>query len=314
MASFARKIKNYLYSKSAPDFLFAWYFDRLATKNRGQLKEKLKAGKGLMEHLTAEEKSYWEARINTVLQGPDNTAIPRVQDAGKLTGDRLVMHNGIQIDPLSYYSFPLLKMLVDNKGVHEPQEEKIFQAVIQSLAPKGKKTMIELGSYWSFYSMWFMQQFPEANCFMAEPDRRNLFYGKENLKINQLQGTFIHAGIGKEIKAKENITTVDQICKAQQIDFVDILHSDIQGFELEMLEGSHQLFSEGKVGYVFISTHSNELHEDCYQLLKNKYHFSLVASANLDESYSWDGILVMKAPDYPGVEQVDISKRSLSRT
>jgi len=102
--------------------------------------------------------------------------------------------------------------------------------------------------------------------------------------------------------------TVDQICEQQGLEFLDILHSDIQGFEVEMLEGAKKLLSEKRVGYVFISTHSNELHEQCYEVLK-RYGFEMVASANLDESYSWDGVLVMKMPTYPGIEHVEISKR-----
>jgi len=309
MTSIARKIKNYLYSASAPEFLFASYFNRMLAKNRKELNRKLSEGQGLMEHFPTEQKKYWEERINDVLQGPDNANIPRVANAGQLTGDSLVMHNGIQIDPLSYYSFPLLKMLIDNKGVHEPQEEKIFQEVLKSMQAKEKMTMLELGSYWSFYSMWFMKTFPSADCYMVEPDRKNLFYGKENLKRNQQKGTFIHAGIGGKTDTKNNITTVDDICKKHQLQFLDILHADIQGFELEMLHGAAQLLSANGVGYVFISTHSNELHQDCHQLLKDKYGFTMVANADLDETYSWDGILVMKNPKYPGVEEVLIAKK-----
>ncbi len=104
--------------------------------------------------------------------------------------------------------------------------------------------------------------------------------------------------------------TVDEICEKQKIDFIDVLHSDIQGFELDMLHGSHSMLAGQKIGYVFISTHSNELHYDCHDLLKNKYGFTLVASADLEETHSWDGILVMKLPNYPSVEQVAISKKS----
>ncbi len=310
MSSIGKTIKNFLYSKSAPAFLFSIYFNRLAGKQRQLLSEKLRSGKGLMDHLSEQEKEYWKKRIDDVLQGPDNTDIPRVAAAGMLSHDQLVMHNGIVIDPLSYYNFPLLKMLIDNKGVHEPQEEKIFQEVLKSIDPQGKKTMLELGAYWSFYSMWFQKVFSNTNCYLVEPDRRNLFYGKHNLRLNQAKGTFVHAGIGKEVDRKNNIITVDAICQQHQIEFLDILHSDIQGYELDMLHGSEQTLSAKKVGYVFISTHSNELHYDCHELMRDKYGFTTVASADLDETYSWDGILVMKAPSYKGIEKVPISRKS----
>ena len=309
MTSISKKIKKGIQSKSTPDFLYQIYFDRLIKKKRKWLHQMIESNNNLMDGMDEEKREYWQIRIDDVLSGPDNQDINRVKNAGQITNDQLVMHNGVLVDPLSYYSYPMLQMLIDNKGVHEPQEEKIFQEVLKSLSKEGEKTMLELGAYWSFYSMWFLQNFPKTNCFMVEPEKENLFYGKINFKLNQLQGTFIHAGIGQKTNARNNILTVDEICKNRKIEFLDILHSDIQGYEYEMLLGSEKLLSENKVGYAFISTHSNELHEQCYNLLKEKYNFQLVASANLDESYSWDGILVMKSASYEGVEKVEISKK-----
>lgn len=309
MASISRRIKDILYAKSTPDFLFTLYFNWKNAKDKKQLFDVLNSGEDLMTKVSVGGRAHWLPRIQNVLDDPNNKDIPRSPKAGQMIGAHLAMHNGIKIDPLSYYSYPMLKMLMSNKGVHEPQEEKIFQEVLKSLPPKDKRTMLELGAYWSFYSMWFKKIFPDANCFMVEPDRRNLMYGKRNLQLNNQKGTFIHSGISSQINNRKNITTVDSICKKQNIDFLDILHSDIQGFELEMLQGSKRMLSENRVGYVFISTHSNELHQDCKALLKNKYQFDLVASADLDKSYSWDGILVMKAPDFPGISQVNIAKK-----
>jgi len=313
MATIGKSIKKYLYSKSAPDFLFGLYFNRLTSKNRRQLKHILQNGLGLTDHLKDQVKAYWKERIQNVLDSPDNDSIPKVDNAGQITQGTLIMHNGIQIDPLSYYNFPILQMLMENKGVHEPQEEKIFQEVLKSLDANNRMTMLELGSYWSFYSMWFKKVFSGSNCIMVEPDRRNLFYGKQNFKLNKMSGTFIHAGIGKEQNIKNNITTVDLICKEQQVDFIDILHCDIQGYELEMLSGAKEMFVSKRIGYVFISTHSNELHYDCYKVLREDYDFTLVAGADMDESFSWDGVLVMKAPHYDGVEEVTIAKKEMKK-
>ncbi len=309
MSNISRTVKNILFSKLTPEFIFAFYFNWKNEKDKKVLFPTLDSGVDLLDKIGAGKKEHWKERIQNVLDDPNNKDIPRHEKAGEIDGRLLYMHNGIKIDPLSYYSYPMLQMLMSNKGVHEPQEEKIFQSVLDSLSKIGQKTMLELGAYWSFYSMWFKKTHSDSNCFMVEPDRRNLRYGKRNLKLNKLDGTFIHAGISSKVDKSENITTVDTICAKHNIEFLDILHSDIQGFELEMLHGSKKMFSENKIGYVFISTHSNELHKDCKKLLEDEYNFTLVASANLDESYSWDGILVMKAPFYPGVEQVNIAKR-----
>ncbi|HET6989755.1 MAG TPA: FkbM family methyltransferase, partial [Bacteroidia bacterium] len=271
------------------------------------LMEKLNSKQDLLSDLAPVQKKEWQERIEDVKSCPDNLNIPRVPDAGQLIDGNLIMHNGIKIDPLSYYGFPILKMLLENKGVHEPQEEKVFQEVLASLQP-GKKTILELGAYWSFYSMWFLKTFPGSDAYMIEPDIRNLYSGKKNFELNNLHGTFLQSFVGETKKTKEKIISPDAFCKKNNISFVDILHSDIQGFELEMLKGSRNLLTENKIGYCFISTHSNELHEQCISFLKN-FGFVVVANANLDESFSFDGIIVMKAPGYPGISSVEISKK-----
>jgi len=303
-----KQLKKIIYSKGFPDFFFNVYFNQLAAGHSKRLKGLLQNGENLVEQMREDKREYWRDRINNVLSSEDNADIERVKTAGQLIDNQLHMHNGIQVDPMSYYSLPLLQMLMENKGVHEPQEEKIFQEVLKTIPKEGSKTMLELGAYWAFYSMWFLQKFPDANCFMVEPEKENLFYGKKNFKLNNMSGKFIHAGIGKNSDTHNNTITVDEICKKNKIEFLDILHADIQGYELDMLHGSKKLLSEKRVGYIFISTHSNELHQQCYDFLKDEYQ--LVASANLDESYSWDGILVMKNADYPGINSVEISKKS----
>ena len=314
MASIRRKIKEVLRQKWVPSFLFKQYFDFQNKKKRQQLLDALNSGTPLIDLIGKGEKEHWSHRIKEVTQCPDNAAIEYHESAGKVIDGHIIMHNGLQLDPASYYGYGMLELLRANKGVHEPQEEKLFQEVLKVLPKDRKITMLELGAYWSFYSLWFLKMNPNAACYMVEPERLNLWYGKQNAAINKLNGTFVHAGIGDKVDTAKNITTVDAICKKNNIEFLDILHSDIQGFELDMLKGSEKILSENRVGYIFISTHSNELHEDCYQLLKNKYKFELIASANLDESYSWDGILLMKNPSYTKLAPINISKRSTVST
>ena len=85
----------------------------------------------LLNNLETTEKEYWQSRITLVENCPDNKYIKRVNNAGNIINGNLVMHNGILVDPLSYYQFPLLEMLIKNKGVHEPQEELIFSEVLK---------------------------------------------------------------------------------------------------------------------------------------------------------------------------------------
>ena len=314
MASIRRKIKEVLSQKWVPSILFEQYFNFQNNKKRQQLLAALNSDTPLIDLIGKGEKAHWSDRINEVTKCPDNKDIEYHQQAGQIIDGHIIMHNGLKLDPASYYGYGMLELLLANKGVHEPQEEKLFQEVLKVLPKDSKKTMLELGAYWSFYSLWFLKMNPTAACYMVEPERLNLFYGKQNANINKLKGNFIHAGIGDKESSQKNVTTVDAICKRNNIEFLDILHADIQGFELDMLKGSKKMLSENRVGYIFISTHSNELHEDCYQHLQNKYNFELVASANLDESYSWDGILLMKNPNYTKLGPITITKRNSVKT
>jgi hypothetical protein len=220
------------------------------------------------------------------------------------------MHNGLKVYPLSYYGEHYYHLLQANKGVHEPQEERVFQEVLKAL-PK-QATMIELGSYWSFYSMWFHKEIAQPTCYMIEPMAANIQYGKDNFRLNAMTGTFEQAYIDKTSSTNaqgEHTTSVDDFVARHQISFVDVLHSDIQGFEVAMLQGAVNLFEQKKVGYVFISTHTNDLHRDCLAFLQ-KYNFTILASADIYDTYSMDGLIAAKAPYYEGIAPVPIALRT----
>lgn len=251
----------------------------------------------------------WRKRLALVLRSSDNARIHHVADAGKVMYDHQVMHNGLKISLASYYDYGNTVLIRDNKGVHEPQEEFVFQEVLKFI-PKGG-TMLELGSFWAFYSMWFANDVRDARCVMIEPDPHKMNFGKLNFKLNSLRGTFDLGFIGEHTDLNKSIPTysVDYLLDKHKIDFIHVLHSDIQGHELQMLHGASKAFSENKVGYVFISTHANELHLKCEQFLRD-HNMDIVCSANLDETFSWDGLLVGKSRAMPGPSEIVISKRT----
>lgn len=264
-----------------------------------------------LKGLTQKEKDNVITRTAIVKESSDNLLLNRASNSGMIENGWLILHNGIKVDPFSYYGEKLLPMIMENKGVHEPQEERVFDLVLKNM--REGATMLEMGSYWSFYSIWFSSLIKNANTYMIEPDYLNLKYGKINFKANkQIPTLFYQAFVGASSsvdKLGQKTISVDDFVQKYQIPFIDVLHSDIQGYELEMLKGAQKTIEEGKIGYAFISTHSNLLHYQCIEYLKN-YGYSIIASADKDQSYSFDGVLVMKAPYYPGIEPVVISIRN----
>ncbi|MEO8276044.1 MAG: FkbM family methyltransferase [Thermoanaerobaculia bacterium] len=239
-----------------------------------------------------QERGHWDARIADVLACPDNERLPRVADAGRIDGDFQIMHNGIKVAVDGYYGNGITRMLAANCGCHEPQEEVVFEAVVKSM-PVGA-VMIEVGAYWGFYSLWFLREVRESRVFLVEPAVENLAVGQRNFLANSASGDFTNAYIGRETgRAADGveIVSVDSMAAAKNLSHVNLLHADVQGFEIEMLSGARQLLEQSKVDYLFISTHGAELHSECEQILK-RFGYVVLVSIGLHETYSVDGIIV----------------------
>ena len=235
--------------------------------------------------------SEWEERINITKLSPDLIRFNSVPNAGKIINGKLIMHNGIKVFPLSYYNKNYYNLLSETKGIHEPQEELIFSEILK-LMPQ-KATMIELGSYWAFYSMWFNKTIQTAKNYMIEPELPQLLYGKYNFMINNCRGEFYQAFIDSYSKEDKHgkVISVDDFIAYKKISHVNLLHSDIQGYEENMLIGAAKGLKNELIDFIFISTHCNQVHYDCIKILKD-YNYKILCSINIDESFSVDGLIV----------------------
>ena len=268
----------------------------------------------------AEEAKHWEFRIANTLACPDNNHIRRVEDAGTVHGEQQVMHNGLRIVPGSYHGNNVSLQLQKNQGVHEPEEERVFQEVLPHM-PKGA-TMLELGAYWGFYSMWFQKEVPEAINYLIEPETEHLEFGKNNLALNNMKGDFHQALIDRESGKTPDgkpIICVDDFLELKNIDRLHMLHADIQGFERRMLEGARKSFQRNAIDYAFISTHRarksesddiNSIHKQCLEFLK-EFDFLILAETNLETTYSWDGLIAACRKGVPNPGTINIAKRPL---
>jgi hypothetical protein len=251
---------------------------------------------------------HWQQRIKDVVSCPDNTDIPRCKQAGQIQNGIQFLHNGLKIYLGSYYGPEYARMLIQSRGVHEPQEEKVFAEVLKHVPPGS--SMIELGAFWSFYSMWFNQKIEGARNYMIEPDSFNLGHGKRNFGLNGMKGHFTQAFVGRVADNRGKVPTlsVDEFAKQQGLDFIHILHSDIQGFEFEMLQGATKMIEGNRIAYLFISTHSNEVHLKCRRFLIERA-FDIIAEADLSDTYSEDGLIVAKAPFVVSPKEITIAKK-----
>jgi hypothetical protein len=223
-------------------------------------------------------------RFRYILSDPLNEKIKRDKNSGEVIDGYLIMHNGLKIIPNSYYD-NFSDILRLNGGVHEPQEEYVFNEIIENLNSK-TPLMIELGAYWGFYSMSFLQKNTEGVSFLVEPYEDFINIGKNHFEINGMVGNFIQDFVGK------NNFMIDSFVKNNSLSKINIVHCDIQGHEYEMLLGSLDSIKNKIIDYFFISTHSQNLHNICKDFLQSN-DYKIIGSADFDnETFCHDGVLI----------------------
>ncbi len=251
-----------------------------------------------------------EQRIDLATQCRDCDDVPKVPEAGSVQdegGIRVqIMHNGLRV-PEDGYCGPWMTDLIRRcRGHHEPQEERQFHAALQTMPADA--TMIELGSNWAFYSAWFLQDRPARRAFLLEPDPANRAVGQATMTLNGLRAEF-HEGVAAAAPGPtapfvtERSGTlllprlsVPQLMTLHGLDRLDILHCDIQGAELPVLESCRALFRAGRIGCVFVSTHAPFItddpitHQRCLEVLQS-CGATIVAEHDPWESFSGDGLI-----------------------
>lgn len=231
-------------------------------------------------------------RFREIISDPLNLLIKRHPSSGMVdTNGYVCLHNGNRVSlsgENSYYG-DFSKILIVNRGVHEPLEEFCFQETLKKIKDQ-KPMMIELGSYWAHYSMWFMKKFPNAECFMIEPSNKLLNIGQKNFQTNGFpNGQFIRA------KVANDGLRLDTFANEKKLKKISILHSDIQGWELEMLDGANNFLTQQVVDYIFISTHSQKIHEEAIKKLESLKYIIEVSSDYDHQTTSYDGFILATA-------------------
>ena len=249
-------------------------------------------------------------RFREIVSDPLNLLIRRDPRAGFADGNLVYLHNGLKVPfsgPYAYYG-GFSSILLINRGVHEPLEEFVFQEVIKNLptAP----LMLELGAYWGHYSMWLKVARPNAAVHLVEPELNNIQAGMHNFKLNGFTGEFKQAFVGN------GQFGIDSYLEKKGIPKITILHSDIQGYEVEMLEDCAKSLAGRLIDYLFISTHSQQLHEDVIKGLKD-FNYRIEVSADFDnETTSFDGFILASCPSVDPIfkEFTPISRVQIAET
>lgn len=272
----------------------------------------------------------FEERIRLAAACPDLARIVSVERAGEVYDFRgqevQVTHFGGLVTAGTYYGDWMTELIRQCRGAHEPQEEVAFAEVLSHLP--ARPVMLELGGYWCFYSIWLGRHFPGAIQFIVEPIAERRAVGELNLALNDNPAMLLRAAIGAapgllqefrtgaEVETDMPVVSVDQLAHDFGLGRIDVLHADIQGFELQMLSGAERMLSEQRISWIFISTHrwledakTLDLHVECQNILQAK-GYVIVAGHTPEESYSTDGLIVARAPFVSGPDHIALSRRA----
>lgn len=256
--------------------------------------------------------AFTRRRIEMTTACRDCDPLPRHPDAGRVIDWRgqpvQVMHDGTKVVAGGYYGGWMQEIIARLGGHHEPQEELAFQAILPHIRHGG--LMIEVGSYWAYYTNWFLGAVAGGRAICLEPDLNYLALGRANVALNDRQAEFHAACVGRE--------AADAVIFRQESDGghvciprhdwsklveiaggpgIDLLHVDAQGAELPLLESLPDRGAGEQLRFVVVSTHhaaisgSPTTHRDCLLRLI-RCGASVLCEHSVEESFSGDGLIV----------------------
>jgi FkbM family methyltransferase len=261
-------------------------------------------------------------RIRTTVSCPDADEIEKVDGAGETLdhdGTRVqIMHNGLMVEEGGYFGAWMAEIIRCLRGHHEPQEELVFDRIVKLLRVDGHHpVMIEFGSYWTYYGLWFCRALPSSKVVALEPDPAFLEVGRRNAALNGCSErvTFFPAAIGAEpgqpmafrAASDGELHQVEQhdlasLMKAAQLDRVDLVLCDAQGAEAVLLDRACGDLQAGRVRFLIVSTHHHSIsgdpltHQQALGLL-TEAGAHVISEHTVGESFSGDGLIAVSFDD-----------------
>lgn len=252
-------------------------------------------------------------RILMTISCRDCDSIPKVDRAGSIAvadgATFQIMHNGLKVVAGGYYGDWMAHIIRSLDGHHEPQEELIFDHLLKRA--RHNSLMIELGSFWSYYTMWYLAVVPGSVGICVEPDEANLLVGRRNMELNGLEGqvSFVKAcvggnacdvvHIGETVRTAAKLPCLDMnaVWQLAQQQFIELLHIDTQGAEFEFLKSMDPATVGKQLRFLVVSTHHSSIsgsaatHQDCLAVVRS-LGGQILVEHSVQESFSGDGLIV----------------------
>jgi hypothetical protein len=200
-----------------------------------------------------------------------------------------VDQHGNQVDPYFY-----------DRG--EELGINAFERIVLNLRDKPEPhVMIELGSNQAYYSCLFnaILRDYETKTILVEPYDKFMPRSKRHFEINGFEASFDNRSIGdtwecwQKYKFTNGEVTVDQLLEEHGLDYVSMLHADIDGSEEKMISGANKSLSQKKIHWLFILTHGQEIHSNCMnEIIDHNYEIVIHYEGG---QVGTDGLIIAKA-------------------
>jgi len=252
-----------------------------------------------------------EERVAMTSSCRDTNAIPKVLNAGSVSvvdGKTVqTMHEGTRVLAGGYYGEWMQRLIELLRGHHEPQEELVFHHLLKHVRPGS--FIVEVGSFWAYYSNWYLGAVPDSRALCVEPDENHLDCGRRNFELNGRTAHLVNASVGGRyvpsvrLARESDGNEVDIPCHDMNSLLgligempVEMLHIDAQGAELAFLRSARDAAARGLLRFVVVSTHHESIsgspatHRDCLDELRRMGAVILVEHS-VEQSFSGDGLI-----------------------
>lgn len=265
-------------------------------------------------------------RVAQVLADPNRAALPNWPGGGQLreraTGPTVqVLHNDIEVLAGCHFGKWGTELIAGLGGWYEPAKDVAFGALLDALgagsSETAARTMLDLGSSWGYYGLWFAQRFPGAAITCVEPDPRYAEVGRANFELNRVPALHVAGAVaGGEGRWRAFRPGSDeQVAPGHELGVIEVrrydlaalaessgtarfnlLVADIRGDETEFLTQCLPQLRARMVDALLISTHHHSIsgapdtHQQVVALLQAA-GADVLADLTVHESTTGDGIV-----------------------
>lgn len=150
---------------------------------------------------------------------------------------------------------------------------------LKRLSIEPTATIFDVGAHVGDIAQLFSSAYPSATIYCFEPSPETFNTLVRNCRGKRI--TPVNMAVGSQVGQEEmyavkdsllnslvnslnsprrpdssritvNVTTLDQFCDEHDVHFIDMLKTDTEGYELEVLKGAQRLLTERRIGAIYV--------------------------------------------------------------